>query len=151
MFIITGMLNETILSEWSVRLISHRVARYADYAFVKFRKGINAVPKCILTSPTMQLSLLLSSRGVRNDASLVPPIRQTASIFKQPVTIYKMQDGKVKDVKHGTPEKPKQVSSDIDRLFVHLVLILIEVYDGLCDVSMNRVCFNYTTFHMLFV
>lgn len=26
---------------------------------------------------------------VRNDASLVPPIRQTASIFKQPVTVYK--------------------------------------------------------------
>lgn len=26
---------------------------------------------------------------VRNDSSLVPPIRQTASIFKQPVTVYK--------------------------------------------------------------
>lgn len=50
------------------------------------------------------------SRGVRNDASLVPPIRQTASIFKQPVTIYKTQEGKVKDIKHGTQEKPKQVS-----------------------------------------
>jgi len=58
--------------------------------------------------------LLPPSRGVRNDASLVPPIRQTASIFKQPVTIYKMQDGKVKDVKHGTPEKPKQVGLGID-------------------------------------
>lgn len=51
-----------------------------------------------------------SSRGVRNDASLVPPIRQTASIFKQPVTIYKTQEGKVKDVKHGNQEKPKQVN-----------------------------------------
>lgn len=50
------------------------------------------------------------SRGVRNDASLVPPIRQTASIFKQPVTVYKMQDGKVKsDFKHGPQEKPKQL------------------------------------------
>lgn len=49
------------------------------------------------------------SRGVRNDASLVPPIRQTASIFKQPVTIYKTQEGKVKDIKHGNQEKPKQV------------------------------------------
>ncbi|XP_067214068.1 methyl-CpG-binding domain protein 3 isoform X2 [Linepithema humile] len=49
------------------------------------------------------------SRGVRNDASLVPPIRQTASIFKQPVTIYKTQEGKVKDTKHGTQEKPKQL------------------------------------------
>ncbi|XP_011688570.1 PREDICTED: methyl-CpG-binding domain protein 3 isoform X2 [Wasmannia auropunctata] len=49
------------------------------------------------------------NRGVRNDASLVPPIRQTASIFKQPVTIYKTQEGKVKDVKHGSQEKPKQL------------------------------------------
>ncbi|XP_014209071.1 methyl-CpG-binding domain protein 3 isoform X1 [Copidosoma floridanum] len=48
------------------------------------------------------------SRGVRNDASLVPPIRQTASIFKQPVTIYKILDGKVKEIKHGNQEKPKQ-------------------------------------------
>jgi len=46
----------------------------------------------------------------RNDSSLVPPIRQTASIFKQPVTIYKTQEGKVKDIKHGIQEKPKQVS-----------------------------------------
>lgn len=50
------------------------------------------------------------SRGVRNDASLVPPIRQTASIFKQPVTIYKTLEGKVKEnLKHGTQDKPKQV------------------------------------------
>ncbi|XP_047003726.1 methyl-CpG-binding domain protein 2 isoform X3 [Schistocerca americana] len=50
------------------------------------------------------------SRGVRNDASLVPPIRQTASIFKQPVTVHKMQEGKVKtDFKHGPQEKPKQL------------------------------------------
>ncbi|XP_044735646.1 methyl-CpG-binding domain protein 2 isoform X2 [Chrysoperla carnea] len=50
------------------------------------------------------------SRGVRNDASLVPPIRQTASIFKQPVTVYKTQEGKVKtDFKHGPQEKPKQL------------------------------------------
>lgn len=50
------------------------------------------------------------SRGVRNDASLVPPIRQTASIFKQPVTVYKTQEGKVKtDFKQGPQEKPKQL------------------------------------------
>ena len=47
---------------------------------------------------------------MRNDASLVPPIRQTASIFKQPVTVHKNQEGKVKtDFKHGNQEKPKQV------------------------------------------
>lgn len=51
------------------------------------------------------------SRGVRTDASLVPPIRQTASIFKQPVTLYKTQESKVKnDLKHGnSQEKPKQL------------------------------------------
>ncbi|KAJ8672621.1 hypothetical protein QAD02_003880 [Eretmocerus hayati] len=57
----------------------------------------------------MNFSVEKKSRGVRNDASLVPPIRQTASIFKQPVTIYKTQEGKVKDVKHGHHEKPKQL------------------------------------------
>ncbi|CAH0382319.1 unnamed protein product [Bemisia tabaci] len=50
------------------------------------------------------------SRNMRNDVSLVPPIRQTASIFKQPVTVFKMQEGKVKsDFKHGPQEKPKQL------------------------------------------
>jgi methyl-CpG-binding domain protein 2 len=49
-------------------------------------------------------------RNVRSDASLVPPIRQTASIFKQPVTVIKMQEGKVKsELKHGNQEKPKQL------------------------------------------
>lgn len=48
---------------------------------------------------------------MRNDASLVPPIRQTASIFKQPVTVIRTQnEGKVKsDFKHGNQDKPKQL------------------------------------------
>jgi methyl-CpG-binding domain protein 2 len=52
----------------------------------------------------IKLTFLFSSRGVRADASLVPPIRQTASIFKQPVSIYKTQnEGSVKtELKHGT-------------------------------------------------
>ncbi|XP_052839625.1 methyl-CpG-binding domain protein 3 isoform X1 [Drosophila gunungcola] len=53
------------------------------------------------------------SRALRTDVSLVPPIRQTASIFKQPVTAIRnhTQDpAKVKhDAKHGTQEKPKQL------------------------------------------
>lgn len=54
--------------------------------------------------------LLIFSRGMRTDVSLVPPIRQTASIFKQPVTVYKTQDSKSKaDLKHGTLEKPNQL------------------------------------------
>lgn len=50
-------------------------------------------------------------RSYKNDLSLIPPIRQTASIFKQPVTIIKTQpDGKSKaDCKPGPKEKPKQV------------------------------------------
>ncbi|XP_075219309.1 methyl-CpG-binding domain protein 2 isoform X1 [Lycorma delicatula] len=52
----------------------------------------------------------ITSRGVRSDASLVPPIRQTASIFKQPVTVIKQMEGKVKtEFKHGGQEKPKQL------------------------------------------
>lgn len=50
-------------------------------------------------------------RGMRSDLSLVPPIRQTASIFKQPVTVIKTQpESKTRpDVKHGALDKPKQV------------------------------------------
>ncbi|XP_017075014.1 methyl-CpG-binding domain protein 2 isoform X2 [Drosophila eugracilis] len=53
------------------------------------------------------------SRALRTDVSLVPPIRQTASIFKQPVTAirnHSQDPAKVKhDTKHGTREKPKQL------------------------------------------
>ncbi|XP_034940569.1 methyl-CpG-binding domain protein 3 isoform X3 [Chelonus insularis] len=67
------------------------------------RKNQNSVPS------SGKVDVYYYSRSVRNDASLVPPIRQTASIFKQPVTIYKTQEKKVKDVKHGTQDKPKQI------------------------------------------
>jgi len=50
------------------------------------------------------------TRGIRNDLTLVPPVRQTASIFKQPVTIVKSIDAKVRqDLKHGRQEKPRQL------------------------------------------
>lgn len=50
-------------------------------------------------------------RTIRSDASLIAPIRQTASIFKQPVTVVKSQEtSKVKsDLKHGTQDKPRQL------------------------------------------
>jgi len=42
--------------------------------------------------------------------SLIPPIRQTASIFKQPVTVVKGQQSKVKnDFKQPGGEKPRQL------------------------------------------
>ncbi|XP_062564004.1 methyl-CpG-binding domain protein 3-like isoform X2 [Armigeres subalbatus] len=51
-------------------------------------------------------------RGMRADTSLIPPIRQTASIFKQPVTVVRSQEGdsKVKrELQHGSQVKPKQL------------------------------------------
>lgn len=50
-------------------------------------------------------------RAFRNDTSLIPPIRQTASIFKQPVTLIKTQpESKTRsDVKQSNQDKPKQV------------------------------------------
>lgn len=56
-------------------------------------------------------SIISLSRGVRTDASMVPPIRQTASIFKQPVTIHRNQESKTKpDLKHGSNnERPNQL------------------------------------------
>lgn len=71
---------------------------------------------------------LIFSRGVRNDASLVPPIRQTASIFKQPVTIYKTQECKVKDAKHNNSEKVKQVKLTKfifknQNIYIHIIYI----------------------------
>jgi len=51
------------------------------------------------------------SRGLRTDGALVPPIRQTASIFKQPVTVLRTQPQSVIkcDAKHGVQDKPKQM------------------------------------------
>ncbi|KAK7866578.1 hypothetical protein R5R35_010423 [Gryllus longicercus] len=90
-----------------------QLARYLgdalDLATFDFRSGkINSL---LLRKNKKQRGTQFDySRGVRNDASLVPPIRQTASIFKQPVTVYKTQEGKVKaDFKHGAQEKPKQL------------------------------------------
>ncbi|KAK0092382.1 hypothetical protein PV326_001572 [Microctonus aethiopoides] len=70
------------------------------------RKNQNPLPS------SGKVDVYYYSRGIRNDASLVPPIRQTASIFKQPVTIYKTPERKAKDIKHATQEKPKQEGAD---------------------------------------
>lgn len=58
-----------------------------------------------------ELNFVFRSRNLRSDVSLVPPIRQTASIFKQPVTVVRNHEpNKVKhDAKHGGQEKPKQL------------------------------------------
>ncbi|XP_053612094.1 methyl-CpG-binding domain protein 3 isoform X1 [Plodia interpunctella] len=82
-----------------------------DLSCFDFHQGqINTMLLCKAKKARAQFDY----RGVRSDASLVPPIRQTASIFKQPVTVYKTQESKVKtDQKHertgDKQEKPKQL------------------------------------------
>ncbi|CAI9733632.1 methyl2-likeCpG-binding domain 2-like isoform X1 [Octopus vulgaris] len=51
------------------------------------------------------------SKGMRHDSSLALPIRQTASIFKQPVTVIRTRpESRPKtDLKHGPQEQPKQL------------------------------------------
>ncbi|XP_030373727.1 methyl-CpG-binding domain protein 2 isoform X1 [Scaptodrosophila lebanonensis] len=71
-------------------------------------------PATAATTATASANLrqqLEFSRALRTDVSLVPPIRQTASIFKQPVTVIRNHEpSKVKhDAKHGGQEKPKQL------------------------------------------
>jgi len=56
--------------------------------------------------------LLLLRTGMRADVNVVLPIRQTASIFKQPVTIVSNHpESKTRtDLRHGTQEQPRQVT-----------------------------------------
>jgi len=52
----------------------------------------------------------VTSTGANSGYNLVAPIRQTASIFKQPVTVYKEHKSKVKaELKHVSREKPLQL------------------------------------------
>ncbi|XP_050400051.1 methyl-CpG-binding domain protein 3 isoform X1 [Patella vulgata] len=51
------------------------------------------------------------ARGLRHDTSLILPIRQTASIFKQPVTLIRNRpESKTKsELKHGPQDQPRQL------------------------------------------
>merc|ERR1712098_211825 len=52
----------------------------------------------------------VTNTGANSGYNLVAPIRQTASIFKQPVTVYKEHKSKVKsELKHVSREKPLQL------------------------------------------
>jgi hypothetical protein len=59
----------------------------------------------------VQAILTAAVTGLRQDATLSLPIRQTASIFKQPVTIVSNHpDSKTRtDLRHGVQEQPRQV------------------------------------------
>lgn len=86
-----------------------QLARYlgdaVDLGSFDFRTGkINSI---LLRKSKRQRGSLYD---YRNDSALIPPIRQTASIFKQPVTVIKTQESRVKsDLKHGPQDKPKQL------------------------------------------
>lgn len=60
------------------------------------KKTVTAADSC--PSPT-----------INNASSLVPPIRQTASIFKQPVTVYKTHETEVKKNVKTDKDKPRQL------------------------------------------
>ncbi|XP_005103642.1 methyl-CpG-binding domain protein 2 [Aplysia californica] len=81
-----------------------------DLSAFDFRTGRTVYSAC-RKSKRQKGSSYDFARGVRHDASLVLPIRQTASIFKQPVTVVR-NGPKCKsktDLKHGTQDQPKQV------------------------------------------
>jgi len=50
-----------------------------------------------------------SNSLLRANNALLPPIRQTASIFKQPVTVVKMHEAKVKSDIRTVKDKPRQL------------------------------------------
>lgn len=81
-----------------------------DLSAFDFRTGRTVYSAC-RKSKRQKGSSYDFARGVRHDASLVLPIRQTASIFKQPVTVIKNRnESKSKaELKHGIQDQPKQI------------------------------------------
>ncbi|KAL8595737.1 hypothetical protein ACOMHN_012157 [Nucella lapillus] len=81
-----------------------------DLSAFDFRTG-RVIYSAVRKSKRQKGSPFDFARGVRVDSSLVLPIRQTASIFKQPVTVIRNHpESKTKgDLKHGVQEQPRQV------------------------------------------
>ncbi|KAF0296555.1 Methyl-CpG-binding domain protein 2 [Amphibalanus amphitrite] len=89
--------------------LARALGNAVDLTYFDFQTGkMSSAKKDLRMKKTAQVDY---GRGIRSDALLVPPIRQTASIFKQPITLVKnFPDGKVKtDHKPGQQEKPKQL------------------------------------------
>ncbi|XP_076465090.1 methyl-CpG-binding domain protein 2-like [Babylonia areolata] len=81
-----------------------------DLSAFDFRTG-RVIYSAVRKSKRQKGSAFDFARGVRVDSSLVLPIRQTASIFKQPVTVIRNNpESKTKtDLKHGVQEQPRQL------------------------------------------
>jgi len=80
-----------------------------DLSMFDFKSG--KVNSSLIRKPAKQKKPEPAPEPKKRTESLVPPIRQTASIFKQPVTVFKTHEAKVKsDLKHGGgQEKPCQL------------------------------------------
>ncbi|XP_041371354.1 methyl-CpG-binding domain protein 2-like isoform X1 [Gigantopelta aegis] len=91
-----------------------QLARYIgealDLSAFDFRTG-RLIYSAVRKSKRMKGSTFDFARGIRHDASLILPIRQTASIFKQPVTVIRNRpESQTKsDLKHGPQDPPKQL------------------------------------------
>jgi len=81
-----------------------------DLSCFDFRTG-KLVQSSIRKSRRLRGTAYDYAKGIRHDANLVLPIRQTASIFKQPVTVVRTRPGgKTRsELKHGPQEQPKQL------------------------------------------
>ncbi|XP_046543068.1 methyl-CpG-binding domain protein 2-like [Haliotis rubra] len=81
-----------------------------DLSAFDFRTG-RIIYSAVRKSKRMKGSSYDFARGLRHDASLVLPIRQTASIFKQPVTVIRNRpESQTKtELKHGPQDPPKQL------------------------------------------
>lgn len=81
-----------------------------DLTAFDFRTG-KVIQSQVRKSKRMKGSNFDYARGIRHDANLVLPIRQTASIFKQPVTVVKNRpESKTRsDLKHGNQDQPRQL------------------------------------------
>ncbi len=83
---------------------------YDATAITKSRPRDDTTRKSAMPTNSSKPDMYYYNRTVRNDASLVPPIRQTASIFKQPVTVHKNDESVINaELKYGPQEKPKQL------------------------------------------
>ena len=98
----------------------------------------------------LSLCSLMYVSGTRHDISLVLPIRQTASIFKQPVTLKTNHTtNRIKaDPKQDTKETPKQVidvRKDYNNLHTSFFNIFLLVYNISCDEFKEGTLLNLTS------
>lgn len=89
--------------------LSRALGDAVDLSSFDFRNG-KALPNAV-RKHKRKASVQELPKGFRSDSSLALPIRQTASIFKQPVTVVRNQsDGTTRiDLKHGPQEQPRQL------------------------------------------